>query len=184
MFLAIYVVGAQGPVALMIVLSATFIGFNYGTNLAIFPAYTKAWWGLTSFGTNYGCLMTAWGIGGFVMTLVSSMLVANTGGYVSSFMLAGVLLLIGSGIALTLKGPHCRRRVNSVRRLRIGATSNIQGPSICCCASRLRKWNCCWSRSRSSSRSRRFSSSLVEASRRFCRRLVSRSLRSIWARVP
>ena len=87
MFLAVYVVGAQGSAALMIVLSATFIGFNYGTNLALFPAYAKTWWGLKSFGTNYGCLMTAWGVGGFVMTRVSSMLVVNTGGYVASFTL-------------------------------------------------------------------------------------------------
>ncbi len=105
MFLAIFVVGAQGAMALMIVLSATFIGFNYGTNLAIFPAYAKTWWGLKSFGTNYGCLMTAWGMGGFVMTRVSSMLVAQTGGYVGSFVLAGVLLLVGAAIALTLKDP-------------------------------------------------------------------------------
>ena len=106
MFLAIFVVGAQGAVALMIVLSATFIGFNYGTNLALFPAYAKTWWGLKSFGTNYGCLMTAWGVGGFAMTRVSSMLVASTGGYVASFTLAGALLVIGAGIALTLKGPR------------------------------------------------------------------------------
>ena len=106
MFLAIFVVGSQGAAALMIVLSATFIGFNYGTNLALFPAYAKTWWGLKSFGTNYGCLMTAWGVGGFVMSRVSSMLVVQTGGYVSSFTLAGVLLLISAGIALTLKGPR------------------------------------------------------------------------------
>lgn len=106
MFLAVYVVGAQGSAALMIVLSATFIGFNYGTNLALFPAYAKTWWGLKSFGTNYGCLMTAWGVGGFVMTRVSSMLVVNTGGYVASFTLAGALLLVSAAIALTLKGPR------------------------------------------------------------------------------
>ncbi|MBI5256141.1 MAG: OFA family MFS transporter [Burkholderiales bacterium] len=106
MFLAIYVVGAGGPAALMIVLSATFIGFNYGTNLALFPAFAKAWWGLKSFGTNYGCLMTAWGVGGFVMSRISSTLVVKTGGYTYSFALAGVLLLVGAGLALTLQGPR------------------------------------------------------------------------------
>jgi hypothetical protein len=44
-------------------------------------------------------------MGGFVMTRVSSMLVAQTGGYVGSFVLAGVLLLVGAAIALTLKDP-------------------------------------------------------------------------------
>jgi len=104
MILAIFVVGTQGAAALMIVLSATFIGFNYGTNLALFPAFAKGWWGLKSFGVNYGFLMTAWGIGGFAMTRVNSMLVAASGGsYTNSFILAAVLLGIGAVIALTLK---------------------------------------------------------------------------------
>ena len=105
MALAVFVVGTQGSAALMIVLSATFIGFNYGTNLALFPAFAKTWWGLKSFGVNYGFLMTAWGIGGFVMTRVSSMLYAATGTYTYSFVVAGVLLTIGAFVALTLKTP-------------------------------------------------------------------------------
>ena len=111
MVLAIFVVGTQGSAALMIVLSATFIGFNYGTNLALFPAFAKTWWGLKSFGVNYGFLMTAWGIGGFVMTRVNSMLVAKSGGYSYSFALAAVLLGICAVIALTLKeaAPATRR---------------------------------------------------------------------------
>lgn len=106
MFLATMVVGTQGSAALMIVLSATFIGFNYGTNLALFPAFTKTWWGLKSFGTNYGFLMTAWGIGGFIMTRLNSMLVAASDGYTYSFVVAGVLLTISAAIAFTLRGPR------------------------------------------------------------------------------
>lgn len=106
MALAVFVVGTQGSAALMIVLSATFIGFNYGTNLALFPAFAKTWWGLKSFGVNYGFLMTAWGIGGFVMTRVNSMLVAASGGsYTNSFILAGVMLTVSALVALTLKNP-------------------------------------------------------------------------------
>ncbi|KZZ35102.1 OFA family MFS transporter, partial [Oleiphilus sp. HI0117] len=71
MFLAIFVVSSEGAMAFFIVLSATFIGFNYGTNLALFPAFCKGWWGLKSFGINYGLLFTSWGIGGFVMTKIS-----------------------------------------------------------------------------------------------------------------
>ncbi len=105
MVLAIFIVGTHGAAALMIVLSATFIGFNYGTNLALFPAFAKSWWGLKSFGVNYGLLMTAWGVGGFVMTRVSSMLVAGTGSYAYSFGVAAVLLAIGAVVSLTLKAP-------------------------------------------------------------------------------
>ncbi|MBK8972482.1 MAG: OFA family MFS transporter [Hahellaceae bacterium] len=106
MFLAIPVLESEGAVAFFIVLSATFIGFNYGSNLALFPAFCKSWWGLKSFGLNYGVLFTAWGIGGFVMTRISSMLVAQTGSYVGSFILAGVLLAIGAVVALRMKTPE------------------------------------------------------------------------------
>lgn len=106
MFLGIFVVSSEGSVAFFIVLSATFIGFNYGTNLALFPAFCKTWWGLKSLGMNYGVLFTSWGVGGFVMTRVSSMLVANTGSYVWSFTLAGIMLAVGAVIAFKLKEPE------------------------------------------------------------------------------
>ena len=103
MFLAIYVISSEGAMALFIILTATFIGFNYGTNLALFPAFCKTWWGAKNFGVNYGLLFTSWGIGGFVMTRVSSMLVANTGTYVWSFVVAGSLLLIGVFMTMSLR---------------------------------------------------------------------------------
>jgi len=36
------------------VVLATFIGFNYGANLCLFPSFTKDFWGLKNFGINYG----------------------------------------------------------------------------------------------------------------------------------
>ncbi|NNJ72699.1 MAG: MFS transporter, partial [Enterobacterales bacterium] len=103
MFLAIFVVSSEGSMALFIILTATFIGFNYGTNLALFPAFCKTWWGAKNFGVNYGLLFTSWGIGGFIMTRVSSMLVAATGTYIWSFTAAGILLAIGVILSLSLK---------------------------------------------------------------------------------
>jgi MFS family permease len=67
MFTAYLVVG-EGTSALVIVLLATFIGFNYGTNLSLFPSFTKSYWGMKNFGLNYGVLMSAWGLGGFVFS--------------------------------------------------------------------------------------------------------------------
>lgn len=103
MFLAVYVVSSEGTMALFIILTATFIGFNYGTNLALFPAFCKTLWGAKNFGVNYGLLFTSWGIGGFVMTRLSSMLVAVTGTYVWSFVAAGSLLVIGVLLSFSLK---------------------------------------------------------------------------------
>ncbi len=101
MFAAIPAVGSGSPV--LLVLLATFIGFNYGTNLSLFPSFAKDFWGLKNFGTNYGVLFSAWGVSGFVMGRVSQMLTAKTGNYDMSFVLAGVLLLIGAGLALALR---------------------------------------------------------------------------------
>lgn len=80
--------------AFIIVLLATFIGFNYGTNLSLFPAFTKGFWGMKNFGLNFGILMTAWGLGGFIFSRISQMLFANTGSHNMSFIIAGSSLCI------------------------------------------------------------------------------------------
>ena len=104
MLVAIPIVGAEKSSAVVIVLLATFIGFNYGTNLSLFPSLTKDNWGLKNFGINYGIVFTAWGVGGFVMGRSSQMLIAHTGAYTSSFLTAAALLIVGVFLALTLKG--------------------------------------------------------------------------------
>ena len=104
MFIAIPVVGSEKSSAILLVLLATFIGFNYGTNLSLFPSMTKDNWGLKNFGVNYGIVFTAWGVGGLVMGRLSQMLIAGTESYTSSFLTAAVLLIIGAVLTLTLKG--------------------------------------------------------------------------------
>jgi len=103
MFGAIPLVGADHTAPVLLVLLATGIGFNYGTNLALFPAFTKDLWGLRNFGTNYGVLFTAWGVGGFFMVRLSQTLVAESGSYETSFLTAGGLLLLGACFTLLLK---------------------------------------------------------------------------------
>ncbi|NCZ52655.1 MAG: MFS transporter, partial [Verrucomicrobia bacterium] len=94
----------SGNFPMLIVLLATAIGFNYGANLALFPAFTKDLYGLKNFGVNYGILFTAWGVGGFVLSRVQQMLKASSGTFTSSFVTASVLLLLAAGLATRLKG--------------------------------------------------------------------------------
>ena len=91
MFVSIPVTGGDTS-AVIVVLLATFIGFNYGTNLSLFPSLTKGIWGLKNFGLNYGILMSAWGFGGFVFSRISQWL-ASTGRSDLSFQTAGISLL-------------------------------------------------------------------------------------------
>ena len=111
MFACIPVMGSAGAGAFVLVMLATFIGFNYGTNLSLFPSFTKDLWGLKSFGINYGIVFTAWGVGGFVMSRLSQMLRAASGSFTSSFILAGILLVIGAVVALTLRSSEGRQAV-------------------------------------------------------------------------
>ena len=109
MFIAIPVTASKETTPALIVLLATFIGFNYGANLALFPSLTKDFWGLKSFGMNYGILFTAWGVGGFVLSRMQQMLTAHSGGsFQLSFITAGSLLLVGAVLALFIKPPVTR----------------------------------------------------------------------------
>lgn len=91
MFICYFVLDEQTPAFLIVVL-ATLIGFNYGTNLSLFPSFTKGFWGLKNFGLNFGILMTAWGLGGFIFSRLSQVLFAQTGSHDMSFLIAGASL--------------------------------------------------------------------------------------------
>ena len=103
MFAAIPVLGAENASPVLVALLVTAMVFNYGTNLSLFPSFTKDSWGMKHFGMNYGMLFSAWGIGAFVLVRVSEMLRVKTGSMESSFIAAGVLLLVGAMMALSLR---------------------------------------------------------------------------------
>ncbi len=103
MFIAIPVVTGSGSSAVVVTLLATFIGFNYGTNLSLFPSFAKDYWGAKNYGMNYGILFSAWGVGAFVLVKLSAALNVKFGGMTTSFTVAGILLLVGAMMALSLR---------------------------------------------------------------------------------
>jgi nitrate/nitrite transporter NarK len=130
MLAAIPTVNAQEASALMVVLLATFIGFNYGANLSLFPSFAKDKWGLKSFGINYGILFTAWGIGGFVMSRMSQMLMATTGSYTSSFIIAGIMLCVGAVLTMTLQPKTAKVTEGVIFQPQLGLTMADGGEKI------------------------------------------------------
>jgi MFS transporter, OFA family, oxalate/formate antiporter len=82
------------------------IGASYGANLAIFPAFTKDYYGLKNFGVNYGLVFTAWGFGGFLLSLLAGRFydLYNTFSY--AYYGAAALLLIGAGISFFIRSPQ------------------------------------------------------------------------------
>jgi OFA family oxalate/formate antiporter-like MFS transporter len=103
MFAAIPVIGGNASSGLLITLLATFMGFNYGSNLSLFPSFAKDLWGSKHYGLNYGALFSAWGVGAFVLVKASAALTAKTGGFTVSFAVAGVMLLVGAMMASTMR---------------------------------------------------------------------------------
>ncbi len=91
--------------ALLLVVAATLIGFNYGTNLSLFPSATKDYFGLKNFGMNYGLVFSAWGIGGFVFPRVSQMIIARTGSMETAYIMCVILLVVSSLVALMTRAP-------------------------------------------------------------------------------
>jgi nitrate/nitrite transporter NarK len=88
---------------------ALLLGANYGSNLAIFPAIAKDWFGLKNFGVNYGLLFTAWGVGGFIMSLVAGATWNDqAGSFGSAYYLAAALLVIGAIVTQVVKPPKAR----------------------------------------------------------------------------
>ncbi len=123
MFVAIPVISNGQANAAMLVLLATGIGFNYGTNLALFPALTKDFWGLKNFGANYGLLFTAWGVGGFVLGRASEMMKVSTGSFGLSFGVAGTLL---TAAALLLAVQDLRRQLAQAHAAEAKPTPQVE----------------------------------------------------------
>jgi len=91
--------------AIFVISVAIMVGFNYGTNLALFPSAVKDYFGLKNFGVNYGLMFTAWGIGGFLLPKISQIVQANTDSFKIAYLIAGSLLVLSAGISLITRAP-------------------------------------------------------------------------------
>lgn len=97
----LYWFSRQGAIPVLAVLLIVFlIGMNYGANLTIFPAACREYFGMRSFGLNYGCLFAAFGIAGLVMPLLNGLIQDMTGKQDYSYFLIVVLLGVSAVIAL------------------------------------------------------------------------------------
>jgi hypothetical protein len=52
---------------------------------------------------NYGILFSSWGVGAFALVKIGELLKAKTGSFTMSFVVAGVLLMIGAMLANSLR---------------------------------------------------------------------------------
>lgn len=90
----------------ILALLSALIGANYGANLALYPSITKDYYGLKNFGVNYGLVFTAWGIGGFVLSLLAGRLYDIYNTFEVSCFVAAALLVVAALVALFLQAPR------------------------------------------------------------------------------
>jgi len=94
---------ASVPVLCLI---SALIGANYGANLSLFPSVTKDYYGLKNFGVNYGLVFTAWGVGGFMLSLGAGKLYDLSHTFAIAYYGAIGLLVLAAICTFAVRKPH------------------------------------------------------------------------------
>jgi MFS family permease len=94
---------ANVPVLMVFV---ALVGANYGANLAVIPPLMKDFYGSKNLAMNYSVVYTAWGLGGFMVSQLGSTIKDIYGSYGYAYILAAVMLIIGTGLMIILKSPQ------------------------------------------------------------------------------
>ena len=87
-------------------LLSALIGANYGANLSLFPSITKDYYGLKNFGVNYGLVFTAWGVGGFMLSLGAGKLYDIYHTFAYAYYGASTLLVLAAIVTFLVKPPR------------------------------------------------------------------------------
>ena len=89
--------------SVLMIVGAGLAGVGYGALLAVFPSLMAQFYGLKYYGTNYGILYTAWGMGGFIGPMLAAFVVDTTGSYQIAYQVCAVLMAVTVGLALWLQ---------------------------------------------------------------------------------
>ena len=89
--------------SVILALVSALIGANYGANLSLFPSITKDFYGGRNFGVNYGLVFTAWGLGGFMLSLLAGQVYDQTQTFTFAYYCSAVLLVVAALMTFTLK---------------------------------------------------------------------------------
>lgn len=95
------VLASAGVLALL----CAMVGMNYGANLALFPSFTKDYYGLKNFGVNYGLVFTAWGVGGFMLALGAGKLKDMYDTFEFAYYGSAALLIMAAIVTCFVKPP-------------------------------------------------------------------------------
>ena len=92
----------------LLLFGAAFTGVCYGTIFPLFPATTADFYGMKNLGVNYGFVFTAFGVAGTVGPIMAGKIADKTGSYNTAYIVCGIMLLVGAGLALMLRTPKLK----------------------------------------------------------------------------
>ncbi len=90
----------------LLLFGSAFTGLCYGTIFTLFPAATADFYGLRNLGVNYGFVFTAFGVAGVTGPYLAGAIRDHFGSYHYAFLICAFMLLLGAGLALTLRRPE------------------------------------------------------------------------------
>ncbi len=96
---------AKATTPVLLIIGALIVGFNYGSNLSLFPSTTADYFGTKNLGVNYGLVFTAWGVGGVFGSMVAGKIVDATGSYSTAYIVAAVLCILAAAVTFITKPP-------------------------------------------------------------------------------
>ncbi|RJP21443.1 MAG: MFS transporter [Deltaproteobacteria bacterium] len=81
------------------------IGYCYGTQMAVFPSTTADFFGIRNLGSNYGLLLTAWGVAGVIGPMAGGWIFDATKSYAVAFRIAALLAAAAAAVMVTVRAP-------------------------------------------------------------------------------
>ncbi|WP_117234119.1 OFA family MFS transporter [Vibrio maerlii] len=88
---------------LTLIIGTAIAAVGYGTLLAVFPTLTAEFYGLKNYGTNYGVLYTAWGIGGAIGAAIVGYSMTNGGNYGLAYTISAAMMGVCVVLAIVTK---------------------------------------------------------------------------------
>ncbi|WP_026938899.1 L-lactate MFS transporter [Holophaga foetida] len=87
----------------LLALGVALAGLCYGASFSVFPATTADKYGMKNFGTNYGVIFTAWGLGGIIGPMTAAVIMDSTKRYNLAYLVSCTLLVVALLISFTFR---------------------------------------------------------------------------------
>lgn len=89
-----------------LIAGASIAGLAYGSLFSLMPSITADYFGIKTLGVNYGLVFSGWGVAAVIGPILGGYAVMMSGTYATSYVAAGILLLLGTVLVFLMKTPE------------------------------------------------------------------------------